>query len=258
MTLENCGAFLSAKFRRLYIPGCVAIIAFAVAAQAMGTRFAVPLSESWVGLTQSYAHFWFLQAIIVIFVLFGVLDAMLRHAYSVALFMIAVVLSLSSVHPGDWASMNGAVYLFPFFMLGVVFCRYGEELWAEADKLTVVLMLVAVICALWNIKILYETGSFSTVRRDLQSLGLGLSLCALAVLWCPRLPMIEALCPFAFAIYLYHIFGTVAARKILDHLGATTIEVRFLIGLVAGILLPVLLHLVCQRVPPLSRIVLGR
>jgi hypothetical protein len=258
MTLENCGAFLSGKFRRLYIPGAVAIIAFAGTAQVMGTRFAVPLSESWIGLTQSYAHFWFLQAILAIFVLFGFLDAVLREEYSVTLFVIAVVLSLSSFHPGAWASLNGAVYLFPYFMLGVVFCRYAAELWTEADKLTIVLMLVAVICALWNIKILYETGVFSPVRRDLQSLGLGLSLCALAVLWCPRLPMIEALCPFAFTIYLYHVFGTVAARKALDHMGATTLEVRFLIGLMAGILLPVLLHLVCQRARPLSRLVLGR
>lgn len=258
MKLKNCGAFLSGKFRRLFTPGAAAIIVVALAAQLMGTRFAALLSESWVGLTQSYAHFWFLQAILAIFVVFGFLDALLRHAYSVPTFAIAVVLSLSPVHPGVWASLNGAVYLFPYFMLGVVFCRYATELWAKADKLTIALMLSAVICALWNIKILYETGMFSPDRRDLQSLGLGLSLCALAILWCPRLPMIEALCSFAFTIYLYHVFGTVAARKMLDQLAATTIEFRFLVGLLAGILLPVLLHLVCQRVRLMSRIVLGR
>lgn len=250
--------FVLGKFRRLFIPGVVAALSFAAVSLAMRTDFAVPIPDIWKTILMPYAHFWFLQAILVIFVVYGLIDALLGRKFSFVFLILSCVLYLGEMYVArDIFSVNGALYLLPYFLLGVVFNRYGGEIWADAERLTIILMCVAVFCALANMKELYETEHFSTARRDVQSLGFGLSVTALAFMWAPKLPQLEKLAPYAFTIYLYHVFGAVAVRMTLDFLGVTVHEILFAFGLAGGLLFPILLHEVLCRQSRLSALVLG-
>lgn len=251
--------FIQGKLRRLYIPCAIAAVAFLIASNVMQTRFALPLTEGWKVFMQSYVHFWFLQAILVIFVLFGLVDTLLRGRFSVVALIAAAGVSLSGLtFDTVFFSLNGAIYLSPYFLLGIVFLRYAPEVIEMSEKLTLVLIVTAVICMLVNIQTLYETGTFSLERRDAQSLFFGVSICALAMMWSPRLAVLERLSPYAFTIYLYHVFGTVGGRILCNQLNVTQLETRFLICLAGGILLPIVLHETVSRLPMIRRPVLGR
>lgn len=259
LNIRNYVGFATGKFRRLMLPGLIAIAAFMTVAHFAGTRFAMPLQDIWRPFVQAYAHFWFLQSIMVIFLCYGLLDAVLRGRFAVVALACSVL-----VYIADWRfpttalSVNGAVYLLPYYLLGVAFCRHTAEIWEEAERLTLLLLVVALACAFWNIRELIETGTFSRDTRDVQSLVFGLSVCALAFLWCPRLPILEQLAPFALTIYLYHVFGTVAARMVANGAGIASTDLRFIVGLAGGLTLPIGIHLVVQRIPVLSMAVLGR
>ncbi|WP_295315427.1 acyltransferase [Roseobacter sp.] len=259
VTAGHYADFLGNKLRRLLIPGILAITAFAIVANVVGTRFAQPLSDLWYLLVTPYAHFWFLQSALVIFVVFGLIDIVLSHRFTIVLLMASGALCLSGFRfETSVMSVNGALYLLPFFLTGVVVLRHGTEIAEEAEKLTLVLLVLALVCAFWNIRVLYETGVFSMDRHDVQSLGFGVSVCLLAAMWCPRLPLLERLSPYAFTIYLYHIFGTVPARVFCDALGIGQTHLQFLLGLAGGLLIPVLICEAVQRKPGLSELVTGR
>ena len=259
LSLRNYGDFVSGKCRRLLVPGVIAVAAFLLVAHLVGTQFAMPLQLIWRPFVFGYAHFWFLQSILVIFVCYGLLDAVLRGRFALVALVGSIIFYIA-----EWRfstsvfSINGAVYLLPYFLLGLVFCRHTAEIWAEAERLTLLLLVVALACAFWNIRQLIETGTFSLDTRDLQSLLFGLSVCALAFLWCPRLPLLERLGPYAFTIYLYHVFGTVAVRMAADGAGIASTDLRFILGIVGGLAIPIGLHRFAQRVPALGAMMLGR
>ncbi|MFK7746650.1 MAG: acyltransferase family protein [Roseobacter sp.] len=258
-SFESIGSFWWHKLRRLAVPGVVATASFMVVSAVVGTRFAVPIEDVWRPFVQSYAHYWFLQAILVIFVVYGLIDAVLGGRFSPLFLIISCAVFLSGASfPGSYFSAHSAIYLLPFFLLGVVFCRFAAEIWEEAERLTILLFVLALICAFWNIRELLENGTFSLHNRDAQSLAFGLAVCSLAFLWCPRLTILERLSPYAFTIYLYHVFGTVAARILGDAAGLNAAEPRFLLGLMGGVLVPVALHKFAQRQRHLGKLVLGR
>jgi hypothetical protein len=100
-------------------------------------------------------------------------------------------------------------------------------------------------------------GHFSLLRRDLHSLGFGCAACVLVFLYAPRIRILEKLSPFGYTIYLYHIFGTVAAREACDLLSVTSVELRVALGVLGGVCLPVMLHEVARRLP-ISGLLLGK
>ena len=251
--------FVAGKLRRLYLPGALAITAFAVSANLLGNRFSVAWGDIWYVVLHSYAHFWFLQAILVIFVVFGLLDALLQRRLTGHLLLVSFALYLSNFHFGTrFFSVDSAMYLLPFFLLGVFFNRHAAEFARETARLTVLLALIGGACVLWNAQVYLETGAFSLYRRDVQSLGFGIAACTLAMLWLPRLPALERLSPYAFTIYLYHVFGTSGSRMLCDSLGVTALEPRFFCGVLGGLVLPVVIHKAAAGSVFPTRLILGR
>jgi hypothetical protein len=251
--------FIKGKITRLFLPCVFASLLFAWLAIMSGSIFALPISDFVFLPFVSYAHFWFLQSLLAIFALYGLLDAVAGRRFSCLFLFAGVAVYLSPVTAqATLMSMNGAIYLFPYFMLGVVLNRYGTQIWRDSDRLSLLLLCVVVVCALWNIKILYETGSFSTVRRDFQSLGFGSAICVLSYLCAPRLPLLERLSRYGFTIYLYHVFGSAAAREACDLLMIASVELRFAAGLVAGLALPIALQSFLTKLPLLDQLLLGR
>lgn len=256
--LAGLGRFVAGKLRRLALPGATAALLFAVVATVLENRFAVSPSQLWRPLVLPFAHYWFLQAILVIFLLYGSLDAVLRHRGTPLLLGLAAVVFWSDWHPPTRImSMGHALYLLPFFLLGVLLRRHppdGRARWILAGlALGVGLGGLAA-----NGFDLLASGTGGT-RRDLQSLVTGCAICGAALLAAPRSQRLARLGPYGLTIYLYHVFATAGLRTAMAAMGLVPWTWAALAaGLAAGIGLPVLLHRAAARTRIGRILVLGR
>lgn len=253
------GRFITGKFRRLYIPGAIAATLLVLFSGLTGAGSARTWADVWQIYFFPYAHYWFLQAILLIFVVFGAVDVALRGRFTLGLLALSTLPYLfAGFIPGNVMSINSAIYLLPFFLLGVVFIRYLP--WIAKGRIWLIAgaLLVSLVATADNLAALHEIGRLSLYRNDLQSLGMGLAVCTLAMLVLPRVARFETLGPYAFTIYLYHVFGTAAARALLQALGMTGVFPIFLISLLCGLVLPVVLHRMSERWGLTRRYVLGQ
>lgn len=249
--------FLAGKGRRLVIPGVTAITLFLLVSNLMGTGFAM-YDQIYRAYIFPYAHYWFLLSILTIFVVFGAIDVFSRGRLLLPCFAAALALYLSGIFvPGNILSLNGSIYLLPYFIFGTIFVRHGATI-AEA-RLPII--AIAAICVLlaswWNIAAYRADGQFSTDRRDLQSLAFALGACSLALLALPKIDLLARIGPVTFTIYLYHVFGTSGMRRALTEIGITAPEIQFPMVLLAGLILPVLIHIAASQTALTRRLVLG-
>lgn len=253
-------SFVTGKFHRLYVPGAIAAILFAVTATVLGkTGFARNWGDAWQVLFFPYAHYWFLQAILLIFVFFGAFDAWAGGRFTLPVFGAAMALYLADPFiPGNLMSVNQAIYLLPFFLLGLVFIRHTPWIRANTPLLVILGGSIAIAGSIWNLNLLHETGRLSMDRQDLHSLLMGLAICSVAVLTLPRVPWLELLAPFAFTIYLYHVFATAGVRSFLHAIGIAATLPNFVLEITAGLAAPVILHLLANRAPLARRYMLGK
>lgn len=251
------GAFAVGKIRRLAIPGAVALTAFLLVSNLMQTPFQMT-EHAWRAYLFPYAHYWFLQAILLIFLIFGAFDVLTQGRLLLVSLALTSAVSLAGLYPLENAfSIAEAIYLAPYFIFGVVFSRH-KHLFVNRRAMFVALALVGVSWATWvNFSVLQETGSFSVDQRDLQSLVFGFSACGLLLLLLPRVKLLAMLGPFAFTIYLYHVFGTSGMRRVLEQVHLDTPLLMYVFGLSAGLMLPVALHLIAKGNPLTRFLVLG-
>ena len=207
--------FISRKTKVLLIPGLVAITVFFLLSNIVGTSFSAPMSEFWKALLYPYSHFWFLQAIFLIFLLFASLDSLLGPDHAIAILLVGSALYALDLVPGiSFFSVNQAFWLLPFFAFGVVVHRTeslaelpGRKEWA----LCAATILIVAACKAW----LSAQGLAPASRFNPLSLALGLSVSLmvfrssdlwLAFAWMGR---------ESFVIFLYHPIGSSAMRRLL-------------------------------------------
>lgn len=260
LTLVGYPTFVAGKFRRLVIPGGIACTLFAILSMIAGKDTAPAPAEFWTIYVYPYAHYWFLQAILVIFALFGLFDAATgRRGHLVAFVLALGVFLVTPPLKPDYniLSMNAVVYLLPFFLVGLILQREQSRVVAWWP----LIMAASLLCVLatgWVALNHYSAnGVLETDRRDLTSLAMGLGICTLAILALPRITALEWIGPYSLTIYLYHVFATALMYEILVACGAVALLPLFAIGLVVGIAVPVALHRIAARWALSRRYILG-
>jgi len=257
LTLPAFGKFLVGKARRLAVPGLIAAIIFASTANLLNLRFALPPAEFWRLLVFPYAHYWFLQAILVLFVVVGFVDALMRNRSEFLLLGTALALSFAGIVDTAFFSINRAVALAPCFALGMCIYRHGRSIERYARLLTAVAALLALL-SLGSALVRHATDPFTPPPTGpLHIMILGMPLCLLMLLHLPHNPYARRLGQYSFTIYLYHVFATASMRTLLLHLGIVSIPVHVVLGTAAGVTLPIMLHLTLQRIPGLGAPMLG-
>ena len=255
--VEKLGTFLTGKFRRLALPGITAITLFVIMSKIMNTPDGVidhPLDPYF----RHYAIYWFLQAMLVIFLIYGTLD-ILTHGRVLlpALIISGLAVALGYGFQTDIMGMNRLTQLLFYFLFGIFFIReFSFMAGNRRIVLTAALAAMALGLAL-NILVLIQTGSFSAERLDLQSLLFGAGACVSAFLLLPRLGWLQWLGAYSLTIYLYHIFATSAARRAMEAAGVSSPWLQLLIGTCAGIAFPVLLQIMAKRWGVTRLLVLG-
>ena len=252
------GSFVTGKFKRLAVPGGIAILVFALIATASGKDgFAVEAGDLWRLFLFPYAHYWFLQAILLIFLVHGIIEILTGHRRAPLLLGLACAAFLLPRFSTSFFSVNSAVQLLPFYLLGLVFLRHRDQIMRHRRALIVICLAAIAAGTIWNLAQLFSEGKLSQDRRDLQSLAVGLGACLLAVLMLPRIAALSWIGPASFTIYLYHVLGTASTRDVLHGLGLTSVPLNYVLGIIGGILLPVGLHVIISQNETLRGPVLG-
>jgi hypothetical protein len=254
----NLSAFLSGKLRRLALPGIVAITAFAITAHLLETKAYLEVRDFWRAYTMPYAHFWFLQSILVLILFFAFVDVLLRQKFTWLLFLTAFGLSLSELSVRlDLMSINGAIYLAPFFLLGVLVQRASAG-YTFSRYWKIVLLLGGGLLFLGElVRGFPEYGSLSADPRSVIGIVIGCAACLIAYFAAPRLAICAFLAPYTFTIYLYHVFFTSAVRRGMHSIGLEDIGLHVLLGTLAGLLFPVVIHRLCVANGNSRRVILG-
>lgn len=251
------GSFFLGKARRLILPGVVAILAFELVANLGHNDFDVR-SHYLRPFITGYAHFWFLQSILLIFVVYAPLDSLTGGRIAPFALLGSALFSLSHLGvPYDPFSADGAIMLLPYFILGVLVWRHRTSILDRRWQFALIAALLLIAGSLWNMRILEQTGAFSSDRRDLQSLLSAGGGCMLAMLVLPRIRLLDGIGAMSFTIYLYHVFGTSMMRRLLQGTSFDVLWFEILAGMAAGLLLPILLHKLAERYNITRLMILG-
>lgn len=212
---DGQGEFLVNKFRRLVVPF------FLLTFLMIGLKAVAPSVSSPVGLSDiphylvyGYSHLWFLQAILLVFLLAALLDVLVanRRAVAVALLVVGVAgFLLRPVEPRQF-SVDDALTLLPFFALGMILRRFQGVYGGMFAKLVGGMAVLTLgLGVAWSG--VSGGGSAGAPAHGLLGLAFGLAALMLLFLSFPRVGVLSWMGRYSFTIFLFHsIFTAVAVR----------------------------------------------
>lgn len=252
------------KARRLLVPLLtVGTLLFATQALLPGTNSKPFLGDFWRIYIWGIEHLWFVQAIFLIFLLVGILDAYHRldsvRNWAIA-FTASAVAFVFLAAPSGWNifSVNGAIRLLPFFLLGYALHRFPPR-----RPRPLLIGGLAVFAVAFTIRMVELAGVLPEISgAPDKALAFAIGTTACGTLMLARryiyLKPLAVLGPFAFGVYLLHVFGSAGMRMALEKVGIETPTIVFAACMVAAVGLPILFEVTFGRVPWISWAVLGQ
>lgn len=254
------GLFIRKKFIRLWLPlltvSTLYYLATLVVPDATGQR---PIDEAWRIYFFNYVHFWFLQAIILIFAAtlvlekLGALETLGR--FSAVLAVALVLSSMANADEVSFMSWRNALHLAPFFLLGLGANRYFDALsrsrvvWSCAMLFAVTMGTHAHHMATW---------SGIAQANSVLDIAIGVTGTLTLIWFFPYSRVLATLGAFSFAVYLFHPFFVAFARKMLGLMHVTGHGSAFMVCLTAGLIGPAILDRVVSRIPVVRTALLGQ
>lgn len=261
-TLGYASTFAGKKLRRLLVPLlCVSTLYFLLTLVIPESTGQLPLHQMWRIYVFPYVHFWFLQAIILVFAVVVVLESVhllgtLRR-YAIAL-AVTMALHLCVSRQNDAASLFSAVqaiYLAPFFLLGLGANRFRGVLlqpwciWAS---------LACFLGAMTVHSIAVVAHGQITEPGTVLELLIGVSGTLTLIHTLPHCRPLALLGAYSFTIYLFHPFFVAAARSLLKLAQVSSTELGFVLGVGAGLLGPPVLEHALRGMPLPRQILFGQ
>mgnify|MGYP001216723204 CR=1 FL=1 len=180
--------------------------------------------------------------------LFKVLDSL--YGFLIVLIIASILFALKINQP--LFALSGTLYLFPFFLLGMLRTRY-----LKGERLNGIL-LVASLLALF---FLFGTTNVDFNNVDKRSLA-GLITSGACCIFLQNVGLksafLSAIGKFSYSIFLFHVFFTAGSRILLSKLGVTNLEALFLSGVLFGITAPIIVELVIVKSKLLQTLLLGK
>ena len=249
----KAGGFIKGKVRRLLLP-LVTVGTFYALVQAATPGANTSVENWWLLHIRPVGHFWFLEALFIIFVALVLLEsakALSTPARFAIVWGISAVL-FDQLHFTNYFGARGAIYLLPFFLAGLACKRF--EIARPSARL---LAAAALIWGLVIVVLFPENMAEQETLAAMASLAIGVSAGFLLLRsgWQSRpLAYIGA---YSFAIYLLHVFFTAGSRIFLNKMGVTDIYALLPPGVVAGIFGPIVCALLIGRSERLHLWLLG-
>jgi peptidoglycan/LPS O-acetylase OafA/YrhL len=201
--------YTKGKIRRLLVPMLTIGTIFALLRSVTSTADQAAINLSTIHI-YPVAHFWFVEAIFLIFLSMIILEKFklffnLKRAMAVMIVACAFYLAGTNI---KIFSLDGAVYLFPYFLAGMILQRY--KLIGNQHFLLTPLLLIAGLLALAFV--LINTPQ-AEPKFTFPSLAIGLLLCSALVLTKLKNTFLAKIGTYSYTIYIFHVFFTAASRN---------------------------------------------
>ena len=244
--------FWSKKLRRLGVP----LLFVSAVVWLLRTKIHaedVPFADA---LLYSFGHLWYIQALILLFAAISVWDCASRPG-PVALVLAglaAIMLCQSGLTITRFFSLAGSVYLAPYFLFGILLRT--QQAWLHDRRAGTLAGGVAVIVlASQQFGLQGLTSGVSILQLPAALAGMASVVFLLQRL--PRMPWLAFTGTYSYTIYLWHVPAGAAMRGVLTHAGIVSVPLLFPLILTVALLAPILLHLLCRRIPLLRAAVTG-
>lgn len=243
--------FMGGKARRLLLPMLTVGTLYALVQRFTPGTNAAGVENWWLLHIVPVGHFWFLEALFVIFLLVVVLErsTLLARPQTFAVVFAGCAVLFVFVRPPVYFGLAGVVYLLPFFMGGLA-CRRFDIRSTRMRWLAGALFVGAVI---W---LGMQPGQAAVLAFAGLIVSLSLVFLLLRSGWQVR--WLAYVGSFSFAIYLMHVFFTAASRLLFSALGVSDPYLHTLLGTAAGVLGPMAAAAVIARSPRLNLYLLGQ
>lgn len=255
-------SFLLGKSRRILLPLFVVVSLEVIAKTVLpGVNNPLAWSDLFLYLVLPYEHFWFLQAIFLVFVLIGFLDAMnLINTYFkwCCLFALSLVWYWAYPLTGldlPFFSFGTVGYLLPYFLLGYGLSKYPCDLLAKP----MLLMWVALFCVFFFVQQILWFYGIPEWAGKRTVIGLVVSVSGCVVLFRFRRPVagLSFVGSYAFTIYLYQGFGTAIGRRLGNIVADVSPHLYFFVVLGSAIFIGIIIETFISRIPRVRTILLG-
>ena len=255
---NDFSAYCVGKVRRLIVPLFFVGIPFSVLqVVGPGVNKEVGLIDALLSFYIPVNHFWFLQAVFIIFVFVGFLQwrGLLQTATRLyLLFLFSALVFLLPPFPVDAFGINGAIYLLPFFVTGMI-CH--EKVGALKQSLKVIGPVVFVLISAVLLYVAAVDRELIVDRRSVVGLLVGCMSCVALLSTDMRSKALIWLGGYSYAIFLFHVLFAASSRFALGRLGVTDDSVLVAGGVLCGLLGPVLLSNIFSRFTLTSVLFLG-
>lgn len=260
---SDWGGFMAKKGRRLLVPmfflGTI-YVWVKLHVPDVNNSFSLPFWQ-W-HIVVPIEHFWFLEALILLFALIAVIDRFrLAETRTTALAWVVGAIAFSAVvgpliREITFFSIPGAVYLLPFFFLGIFARRLDWRGSPAALQIGVGILAAAlvVVSQLGLAGILPDLQVRYNVFGILFSAAACLALLSTRWVWRP----LAFVGTFSYAIFLLHVFATAGSRILLIRLGVDNTYLLLIAGMAAALTLPMLVQWACGYSRVLRLLVLGQ
>jgi peptidoglycan/LPS O-acetylase OafA/YrhL len=255
---NDFSAYCTGKVRRLIVPLFFVGVPFSVLqAVAPGVNKDVGLIQALLSFYVPVNHFWFLQAVFIIFMFVGFLQwrgllQTMTRLY--LLFLFSAVAFLLPPFAIDAFGINGAFYLLPFFVTGMI-CH--EKVAMIKQSLKVIGPVVFVLISIALLYIAAVDRELIVDRRSLVGLLVGCASCVALLSSDMRSKALIWLGGYSYAIFLFHVLFAASSRFAFGRLGITDDGILVIGGVLCGLLGPVLLSNVFSRFALTSVLFLG-
>ncbi|MDK1360191.1 acyltransferase [Arthrobacter sp. zg-Y1219] len=252
------------KARRLVIPlFTVGTIFFLSQIIIPGTNRTPQWMDFWKVYIFGIEHLWFLQAIFILFLLTGLLDALgwLETKRRWGIFAITTSLAYVLVFvPNDWNiySIGGAVELAPFFLLGIGLHRFSGQL--KIDRIAILIAFIAIIALVLRSYVTIAGVTLDDFWNRQLSLILGATSTTVLFVYRKYLKnkLLAWLGAYSFGVYLLHTFGNAGMRLVLERFGLENTGIMFITCMIFAVGTPILFERTLGRINSISWAVLGQ
>ncbi|APE09687.1 hypothetical protein BO226_11140 [Rhodococcus sp. 2G] len=260
---DDLPQLLRGKTRRLILPLLtVGVLLFGMKLVVPDTNSKPKLSEFWRVYVYGYEHLWFLQSIFLIFLTVGVLGAagalctVPRWAACTAVALLLFVF----VRVPDTAnvfSINGAIRLLPFFLIGYGMYRFKLFSFRRWELLGA----LAVFAGVYSIRLAVIVNDLEPQDAVRRALSLAVGVGGVMLLYSLRKLIayrwLAWIGGFSFGIYLLHVFGSAGARIALGKVGIDWDPAVFVVCLAVGVGAPIIFQLLFGRWNIVRTLLLG-
>lgn len=256
--------FMKGKTRRLLVPMFfVVTLQYLSSVLLPNVNNPEELTSIWKVYIFPYEHFWFIQAILLIFVFIGFLESsnmigsfnrwLGALAFSILFFVIKPAIPSSM----DFFSFGGAIYLCPFFLLGMGLFRYSDL--TQSRYAAILTGSILVFCIFIQQLSWFFTLDINTGKNSFLGISMAISGCAVLFRFRSSLEtrFIAFIGGYAYTIYLYQAFGAGLGRRIASNVLDFSGHSYFWLVLIIAVTFGLVLEKILLKTKFLKKIMLG-